>query len=117
MTKDINDNIESPFELKISFNKLLNHYEQLVNSDDLYNVEKAKRVLAIADKYPELREGFSDPSILETREKEISQILQDSFSPVLTKNEIKTASVPFQNLIFNTSERFKSIIKTAGDEF
>jgi len=115
--QDINENIESPFELKVSFNKLLNHYEVLAENEDEFIAAKAKRVLKTAETYPELREGFSDTNILKEREKEISIILQDSFSPVLTKNEIKTASVPFHNLIFNSSERFKSIIKTAGDDF
>ena len=114
---DINENIESPFELKVSFNKLLNHYEALANNEDEFIAAKAKRVLRTAEAYPELRDGFSDYNILKEREKEISVILQDSFSPVLTKNEIKTASVPFHNLIFNSSERFKNIIKTAGDDF
>jgi len=115
--QDINDNIESPFELKVSFNKLLNHYESLVRSEDEFISAKAKRVLKTAEAYPELRNGFSNINTLEERKKEISMILQDSFSPVLTKNEIKTASVPFHNLIFNSSERFKSIIETAGDDF
>ena len=115
--QDINDNIESPFELKVSFNKLLNHYESLVRSEDEFISAKAKRVLKTAEAYPELRNGFSNINTLEERKKEISIILQDSFSPVLTKNEIKTASVPFHNLIFNSSERFKSIIETAGDDF
>ncbi|MCD2257809.1 GAF domain-containing protein [Psychroserpens luteolus] len=114
---DINENIESPFELKVSFSKLLKHYEELAKSEDEFIAAKARRVLKTADAHPVLRDGFSDPAILKEREKEISIILQDSFSPVLTKNEIKTASVPFHNLIFNSSERFKSIIETAGDDF
>jgi hypothetical protein len=114
---DINENIESPFELKVSFNKLLNHYEDRVNCKEEFLSAKAKSIIEISNKYPELREGFSNASILEERKKEISIILQDSFSPLLTKNEIKTASVPFHNLIFNSSERFKNIIKAAGDGF
>ncbi|WP_298237759.1 GAF domain-containing protein [uncultured Algibacter sp.] len=114
---DINDNIESPMTLKVSFNKLLEHYEKLAKSKDEFLSAKAKRVLKTAKPYPKLREGFSDFTILKEREKEISVILQDSFAPVLTKNEIKTASVPFHNLIFNSSERFKNIIQTAGDDF
>ncbi|GAA4939586.1 hypothetical protein GCM10023314_10380 [Algibacter agarivorans] len=114
---DINDNIESPLNLQVSFNKLLEHYETLAKSDEAFIVAKANRILETAEHYPELREGFSDVSILKTRAKEISIILQDSFSSILTKNEIKTASVPFHNLIFNASERFRNIIKTAGDDF
>lgn len=114
---DINDNIESPLNLQVSFNMLLKHYETLAKSDDELVAARATRILNTAHAYPELEEGFSDFSILKKREKEIAIILEDSFSPVLTKNEIKTASVPFHNLIFNSSERFKSIIKTAGDDF
>ncbi|GAA3617146.1 hypothetical protein GCM10022396_39610 [Flavivirga amylovorans] len=96
---------------------MLKHYEALAKSDDEFVAARAKRIIDMACAYPELEKGFSDVSILKKREKEIAIILKDSFSPVLTKNEIKTASVPFHNLIFNSSERFKSIIKTAGDNF
>ena len=114
---DINDNIESPLNLQVSFNKLLEHYETLAKCDDEFIAAKAKRILKTANAYPELQEGFSDFSLLKKREKEIAIILEDSFSPVLTNNEIKTASVPFHNLIFNSSKRFKKIIKTAGEDF
>ncbi len=114
---DINDNIESPLNLKVSFNTLLKQYKTLAKSDDKFVAARAKRILDTAHAYPELEKGFSDFSILKKREKEIATILEDSFSPILTKNEIKTASVPFHNLIFNSSERFKNIIKAAGDGF
>ena len=114
---DINENIESPFKLKISFDKLLRHYEALADNEDEFIAAKARRVLKTAKSFPELRDGFSNMKILKERKKEISIILQDSFSPVLTKNEIKTASVPLHNLIFNSSERFKNIIKAAGNDF
>lgn len=114
---DLNDNLESPFKLLVSFNKILKYYEDLAVNDDEFIAAKAKRVLKTADAFPILRDGFSDISVLKEREKEIGVILQDSFSPVLSKNEIKTASVPFHDLIFNSSERFKNIIKEAGDDF
>jgi len=115
--KDINDNIDSPLILKVSFNKLINYYENLAKSKDEFISAKAKRVLKTQEPYPILRDGFSDTSILNKYEKEIKLILQDSFSEILTLNEIKTASVPFHNLIFNSSTRFKNIIKTAGKDF
>lgn len=115
--KDINENIESPFTLKVSFNKLLKYYEVLSKNEDEFLAAKARRVLKTASPFPELREGITNPEVLIEREKEISIILQDSFSAILTKNEIKTVSVPYHNLIFNSSERFKNIIKTAGDNF
>ncbi|TNJ45202.1 GAF domain-containing protein [Tamlana fucoidanivorans] len=114
---DINECIESPLELKISFKKLFEAYEVLLKSDDVFVKSKAKRILDIAQVYPELKAGFRDVTILKTRKKEIEIILQDTFSPLLTKNEIKAASVPFHNFVFNSSERFKSIISQAGDGY
>ncbi|GAL66796.1 hypothetical protein [Jejuia pallidilutea] len=114
---DINDNIESPMMLKVSFNKLLEHYEDLADSEDEFLSAKAKRVLKTSELYPELRQGFSDTKVLKDRAKEIGIILQDTFAAVLSKNEIKTASVPFHDIIFNASERFKGIIKAAGENF
>ncbi|MDN3491214.1 GAF domain-containing protein [Winogradskyella bathintestinalis] len=114
---DINDYIESPFEIKISFNKLLNQYDDLIAADNDFISANARRVLKIAEDNPILRDGFSDFELLKTYESEIEGILQDTFSPLLTNNEIKTASIPFHNFTFNSSERFKSVLKTAGDNY
>ncbi len=115
--KDLNENIESPFTLKVSFNQLLKHYELLAESEDSFVSDKAKRILAQQKDIPILREGFSDISLLTKYEKEIRFILQDLFSPILAGNEIKTASVPYHDFIFNSSERFRSIIKNAGEDY
>ena len=96
--KDLNDNIESPFTIKVSFNKLLEYYENLEKSDDEFISAKARRVLIKQRPHPILRSGFSDVSFFSKYEKEIKLILQDSFSEILTKNEIKTASVLFLTL-------------------
>ena len=86
--KDLNDNIESPFTIKVSFNKLLDYYENLEKSDDEFISAKARRVLIKQRPHPILRSGFSDVSFFSKYEKEIKLILQDSFSEILTKNEI-----------------------------
>ncbi|MBO3098704.1 GAF domain-containing protein [Gelidibacter pelagius] len=115
--KDINDQLDSPLALKISFDKLLERYETMAQSDDSFKVEKAERVLQAGNSVSELRDGFSDPTLLETYQKEIQIILEDSFSEVLTLNEIKTASMPLHDLNFNASSRFKSIVENAGPDF
>jgi putative methionine-R-sulfoxide reductase with GAF domain len=115
--KDINDGLDSPLALKISFDKLLERYEALAQSDDSFMVKKAQRVLRAGNSIPELRAGFSDPQLLETYQEEIQIILEDSFSEVLTLNEIKTASMPLHDLNFNASARFKSIVENAGPDF
>lgn len=108
---------ESPISLTISFNKLIEQYENFTNNEDELTANRAKRILKIGKEIPVLRDGFTDISILKTYKNEIHYILQDSFSPVLTNNEIKAASIPFEDVIFNSSERFKKIIKAAGNQF
>lgn len=114
---DINDNIESPLILKVSFNKYLSQFEKLINADNDFIAANARRILKIAEDNPVLRDGFSRTGVFKTYESEIESLLQDAFSPVLTNNEIKTASIPFHDFIFNSSERFKSILQTAGNDF
>lgn len=108
---------ELPLIQLVSFNKLLNHYDQQLKSEDSHLSERAKFVLDAQAPYPELRDGFNDLSILEERKEVIKIILADTFAPVLTQNEIKTASIPFENLVFNSSERFKQILSDAGEDF
>ena len=117
MIKDLNDNINLPFSLQISFNKLIERYEGLAKSNDQFIAAKASRVLKAQEPYPVLREGFSKTSVLFEHEKVIQILLQDSFSEVLSLNEIKTASVPYHNFIFNASKRFENIIEAAGPDF
>jgi hypothetical protein len=111
------NNGESPMLQKVSFNKLLNHYDEQLNSNDKSLAARAKYVLEAQAPYPELREGFEDLSILEKRKDIIRIILADTFSEVLTSNEIKTASIPYTNLVFNSSKRFQNIIENAGEGF
>lgn len=112
-----NYNAESPMVQLVSFNKLLEHYDEQLNSKDKHLAERAKYILDTQAPYPILREGFDDFSLLEKYKDVIGVILADTFSPVLTQNEIKTASTPFENLTFNSSERFKKILKDAGEDF
>ncbi|MDT0606682.1 GAF domain-containing protein [Croceitalea rosinachiae] len=108
---------DAPLIQLVSFNKLLKHYDEQLKSKDKFLAERAKHVLDIAAPYPELRDGFDDLSILEKRKDIIQIILADTFSPVLTQNEIKAASIPFANLIFNSSSRFQKILEDAGEGF
>lgn len=114
---DINEHIDSPFIIKISFEKLLKYYEALAKSKDPFLVDKAQRVLDAGNIATELREGFTNTNLLYTYQKEISILLEDAFSELLSENEIKTASVVLHSLIFNASKRFKTIIENAGDDF
>ncbi len=113
----LNSETSSPIQLLISFHKLFEHYEQLLHSNNAWTADRAKSILKIAESCPELRNGFSDLSIIVSKAPQIAEILQDSFSEILTNNEIKAASAPFHNTIFNLSDRFKTILNEAGEDF
>ena len=106
-----------PLKPLISFDKLLRHYDALVDSDDELLATRAKEILKAQAPYPELRDGFQDVRLLETYKDIISLILQDSFSPILSTNEIKAASLPYYDIFFNSSQRFQKIINDAGPGF
>lgn len=108
---------ETPMLQLISFNRLLERYEEMVENEDDYLANKAKQILAAQAPYPELREGFSDIGLLEKHANVIKIILQDTFSEVLTGNEIKVASLPYRDVVFNSSKRFQKIVKDAGEGF
>ncbi|MGB3149778.1 MAG: GAF domain-containing protein [Maribacter sp.] len=106
-----------PIKPLISFDKLLRHYDALINDKDEVLAKRAKEILRAQEPYPELREGFQDITLLETYKDVISLILQDSFPPILSENEIKAASLPYYDVFFNTSNRFQKIINAAGPGF
>jgi len=110
-------NEDFPLQRYISFHKLLEEYDRMAEGEDEFLAQRAKYVLAAQEPYPELREGFTDVGLLKKHEKVIKIILQDSFSNVLTRNEIKVASLPYYDITFNGSERFKQILAAAGEDF
>lgn len=82
---DINDNIESPLILKVSFNKYLNQFKKLINADNDFIAANAKRILKIANDNSLLIDGFSDTSLFKTYETEIESLLLDAFVLCLQK--------------------------------
>lgn len=106
-----------PLVQLISFNKLLAFYEEQAKSKNELLAQRAQEVLKAAEPHPELREGFTDFSVLEEKKSVIDTILADAFAPALTSNEIKTAAIPYYNLVFNSTERFNQILKDAGEGF
>ncbi len=108
---------ESPFTTIISFHKLIESFEEIALSDVDYRSDYAKAILKQIELIPELRTGIQDYSVIKDNEALIKNILADLFPTALTHNEIKAVTIPFQNISFNYTERFKKILKNAGDEF
>jgi hypothetical protein len=117
MMKDEEKNMPAPLIAKISFHKVLDALEDIAQSDVDYRANYAQALLDHAAPYPELRDGITDLAVVEKHEKLIRNLLADLFPTALTKNEIKAAAIPFFNITFNYTERFKSIVRDAGDEF
>jgi hypothetical protein len=114
---DIHLHNESPFKTIISFHKLIESFEEIASSNIDYRANYAKAILQQIESIPELRTGIEDYSIIKNNEALIKYILADLFPTALTQNEIKAVTIPFQNISFNYTERFKKILRNAGDEF
>jgi hypothetical protein len=117
MKMEPDEHIASPLIAKISFHKVLETLEEIAESDVDYRSDYAKALLRHTAPYPELREGITDLSLLEKHEKLIKNLLADLFPTALTKNEIKAAAIPFFNITFNHTDRFRSILMNAGEDF
>jgi hypothetical protein len=108
---------ESPFKTIISFHKLIESFEEIALSNVDYRANYAKAILKQIQPIPEFRNGIQDFSIIKNNEALIKNLLADLFPTALTNNEIKAVTIPFQNISFNYTDRFKKILRNAGDEF
>jgi len=108
---------DNPFQIQISFHKLIENLEEMAFSDVDYRANYAKALLNEVAKVPELRNGISDLTLIKTHKELIHHLMADLFPTALTKNEIKAVTIPFHNITFNYSERFQHILNNAGPEF
>lgn len=107
-----------PLDIKISFHKIIEHFKSQVETEQSSIAKNYKQnVLEYVSSFPLLEEGIDDPADLRKLQDPIRILLNDLFSPILTNNEIKAASLPFHNIIFNASKRFRNILENAGDEY
>ena len=70
---DINDHIDSPLNLKVSFNKLLEAYEQMAQSSNSVEAAHAARVLQIAEEHPILRRDSRNSPILRSTTQKLKK--------------------------------------------
>jgi hypothetical protein len=106
-----------PMQIKIGFKKLFDTYRAKLDSQDTLMRDRAEAILKVADAYPILSEGMTSEKELETYGEQIDFILADLFSEVLQSNEIKMATIPFQEFIFKSTQRYKNILKVAGSDY
>ena len=108
---------EFPLITNISFTKLFDHYRfQLENGNDLQR-QRAESILALEKKHPILAKGIKTEAQLSKYKNQIDIVLEDVFSSLLTTNEIKAATTPFNELTFKSSKRYDDIMNAAGKDF
>lgn len=109
---------EFPLEIKISFHKIIEQYRKQIKIEHSGIAKNyMEEVLEYVSSFPKLTEGIEDPTDLKKYQDPIRILLDDLFPGILTNNEIKAASIPFHNIIFNSTQRFRNILNNAGEDY
>ncbi|MGF7036831.1 GAF domain-containing protein [Mucilaginibacter lappiensis] len=105
---------DNPFQIRLSFHKIIEHLELAYSEKE---DSATRKLLDEIREHPELKDGITTIEQIEDNSALIAKISGVLFPPLLTNNEIKALSIPYQGLIFNYSKRFREIIQAAGDNF
>ena len=105
-----------PLEIKIGFKKVFEAYRNEIAKSNI-NKSWYTEIFAVEKNFPILTTGISNFEILEEYKEQIDIILSPLFPSVLQNNEIKFASIAYQELSFKSTERYKSIMDAAGNDF
>src|SRR4051794_40937385 len=108
---------DNPLQVRLSFHKIIERLEEAAANNTGGCSQEVSDLLAEISAHPELRNGITDISQIKDNEGLISRMLAGLFPSMLTLNEIKAVSIPYQGLIFNYTERFRNILKAAGPSF
>jgi hypothetical protein len=108
---------DSPFQIRIAFHLLIKRLEEQAALKDGMRAALAQEILDEVAPYPELREGITNTDQLIKHASIIRRLTADIFPEVLTMNEIKAITVPFQDVLFNQTKRLQNIIEAAGSAF
>ncbi len=106
-------------EVTLSFHKVIEHYKSRYEAtNDPISKQYLQNILDFVARNPELETGISINDF-DKKEEVIKVLLADLFPTALTLNEIKAATIPFSDFLFNKSQRFENILRDAGatDDF
>jgi hypothetical protein len=103
-----------PFDVSLS----LEHIFRFWDDKALYGTSSeqilAKSILDQVAHLPVLRSPIGDLQLVEVHGKVISLLLTAIFPDMLSETEAKSASLPFLPVLFNVSQKLKSIFAKAG---
>ncbi|MGB3775077.1 MAG: GAF domain-containing protein [Leeuwenhoekiella sp.] len=112
------DSKDFPVDIRFSLAPVLKKLSKRVKGNtSSISKNYMQSILDYADGFPELLDGLSNIEDLERYQEEIHTILENVFPEILTKNEIKAASIPFAGTILNPTSRFKKILDDAGENY
>ena len=107
-----------PLGIRISFHKIIEQYrKQLEVETSNISREYLEKVLDYISSFPALTRGIEDIEELLKFKDPIRILMKDLFPEILSDNQIKAISVPFHNIIFNSTRKFREILACAGDDF
>ncbi|MDB4835419.1 GAF domain-containing protein [Cyclobacteriaceae bacterium] len=106
-----------PIKSTISFFKLIESLEQLVQEGDEHASNYAKGLLDIVEKHPQLNEGINTIEELEQYKEPIDILSRSLFPSALTTNEIKALTAPFRFIPIRTSTRFGKILEDTPEDY
>ncbi len=108
---------ENPFQLQLSFNKIIEHWEQLAISANDSRSGLARHILKEIEPYPEFRTGITNLAPVKNNPELIGLLLSELFPAALTDNEIKAITLPYQHLLINPTKRLQNILNSANPPF
>ncbi|MDR0227665.1 MAG: hypothetical protein LBI72_01145 [Flavobacteriaceae bacterium] len=109
----------TPFVIEFSFHRLVEAMNLFINDPEKNDIKKDyfKDLLSRVGQVPCLLEPITDTKLIRNNGPLINELLEILFPIALTDNEIKAVGMPFQNLMFNHSRRFKKIIEESGGNY
>ncbi|MGV3764580.1 MAG: GAF domain-containing protein [Chitinophagaceae bacterium] len=108
---------ETPFLVKFCFDPMITRLEKVVADQNGARSGRSRELLEALNNIPALRTGISDPAEITDNETLINELLAPLFPEALGMNEIKAVNIPYTNIIFNHTQRFRNILNAAGPSF
>ncbi len=112
----IKEKKDFPLKIKIGFKKVFDAYREKAEKSAIAK-KQISEILALETDFPVLSSGIADFDKLSKYKEQIDIILEPLFPSVLGTNEIKFATIPFQEVAFKSTERYKKILKGVGEDF
>lgn len=108
---------KNQMDIVLSFDKLINAYAARIDTVD----SSFKKLYHSALLQAISKDNFPNAQITEDNlsdfKEPIDLVLSELFPKSLTKNEIKAATIPFSSILFNCTDRLKTILKAAGPDY